>query len=133
MTVSPITRRYRRYKMQRAASAAMADALKQAPHILSLARQRRIAVLARRIPVPPLQPSAPSAPQPPRPKPVDWPRLSAAPFDPNAPPPPGVREYADARDRWAKIFDGSGCDGAIEATRCSRTASPATSARCGSR
>lgn len=49
MTVSPITRRYRRYKMQRAASAAMADALKQAPHILSLARQRRIAVLARRI------------------------------------------------------------------------------------
>lgn len=71
----------------------------------------------RCIPVPPLQPSAPSAPQPPRPKPVDWPRLSAAPFDPNAPPPPGVREYADARDRWAKIFDGSGCDGAIEASR----------------
>jgi len=47
--LSPISRRFRRYKMQRAASAAVADALKQAPRILSLARQHRIEVLARRI------------------------------------------------------------------------------------
>jgi len=46
---SPITRRYRRFKMQRAASAAVADALKRAPHILGMAKQRRIQVLARRI------------------------------------------------------------------------------------
>lgn len=49
MTLSPITRRYRRYKMQRAASAAVADALKRAPNILGTARHRRIQVLARRI------------------------------------------------------------------------------------
>lgn len=49
MTFSPITRRYRRYKMQRAASAAIADALKCAPNILGMAKHRRIQVLARRI------------------------------------------------------------------------------------
>lgn len=49
MTASPITRRYRRYKMQRAASAALADALKRAPNILGMAKHRRIQVLARRI------------------------------------------------------------------------------------
>lgn len=49
MTPSPITRRYRRHHMQRAASAAVADALKRAPNILSMAKHHRIQVLARRI------------------------------------------------------------------------------------
>lgn len=49
MTASPITRRYRRFKMQRAASAALADALKRAPNILGMAKHRRVQVLARRI------------------------------------------------------------------------------------
>jgi len=49
MTASPITRRYRRYRMQRAASAALADALKRAPNILGMAKHRRVQVLARRI------------------------------------------------------------------------------------
>jgi hypothetical protein len=49
MTPSPITRRYRRYQMQRAASAALADALKRAPNILGMAKHRRMQVLARRI------------------------------------------------------------------------------------
>jgi hypothetical protein len=49
MTASPITRRYRRFKMQRAASAAVADALKHAPTILGMAKHSRFQVLARRI------------------------------------------------------------------------------------
>lgn len=49
MTTSPITRRYRQFKMQRAASAALADALKRAPDILDIAQHHRVQVLARRI------------------------------------------------------------------------------------
>lgn len=49
MTLSPITRRYRRYGMQRAASAAVAQALKQAPNLVGHARYRRVQVLARRM------------------------------------------------------------------------------------
>lgn len=46
---SPITRRFRRYKMQCAATAAVADALKHAPRIFSHAKHQRIRVLARRM------------------------------------------------------------------------------------
>lgn len=49
MTASPISRRYGRYQMQRAASAAVADALKRAPNILGMAKHRRVHVLARRM------------------------------------------------------------------------------------
>lgn len=49
MSKSPVTRRYRRYRMQHAASFAIADALKNAPDILTPARTRRLKVLARRI------------------------------------------------------------------------------------
>ncbi|MDQ8699263.1 protein rep [Hyphomicrobium sp. LHD-15] len=49
MALSPVTRRYRRYKMQRAASAAVAQALQRAPNILGMAKHRRIQVVARRI------------------------------------------------------------------------------------
>lgn len=54
--LSPIGRRFRRYKMQCGASAAMAEALKRAPRLFGHARQRRIDILARRIiQVPPLR------------------------------------------------------------------------------
>lgn len=49
MTASPVTRRFQRYRMQCAASAALADAIKRAPNILGTAKHHRVQVLARRI------------------------------------------------------------------------------------
>lgn len=49
MRPSPITKRYRRYKMQRAASAAVADALKRAPQIFGYAKSNRLKILAKRM------------------------------------------------------------------------------------
>lgn len=46
---SPVTRRYWRYKMQRNASAAVANALQHAPNILGIAKHRRLQVLAKRM------------------------------------------------------------------------------------
>lgn len=48
-TSSQISRRYHRYRMQRRASAAVAEALRQAPNVLGQAKQHRVRVLARRM------------------------------------------------------------------------------------